>query len=233
MAKQDPPADVAAIRREIRRFYSTTDEKGRRLGSAKFGVYAFYDYDGEPIYVGQTREGLGARIGRHLTGQRSDSVAKSVLDPFEVYEVEAWPLWDIQDEDVRDPKIKSLVNAAEYTVFQMALRKSSFKAVLNEGEIPETKKIKLPPSVGQCIIPEELRELRKHADVRIGRRAGTIAALARGISEREPSKGLRTTLLTQARRLENLAARRLEEFADEPLEVEEESDGESGNTNNE
>ena len=39
------------------------------------------------------------------------------------------------------------------------------------------------------IIPEELYEQRKHPDVRIARRATTIAALARVISEREVSQG--------------------------------------------
>ena len=47
---------------------------------------------------------------------------------------------------------------------------------------------------------------------RIARRATTIASLARVISEREVSGGLRRTLLTQARRLERLAARRVEEL---------------------
>ncbi|MGB0873105.1 MAG: GIY-YIG nuclease family protein [Solirubrobacterales bacterium] len=222
MARQDPPSDVAAIRREIRRFYDSRDAEDRRLGSAKFGIYAFYDYDGEPIYVGQTREGLSTRIGRHLTGQRSDSVAKSVLDPFEVFEVEAWPLWDLQEATAKDPDVKARVNAAEYTVFQKALAESEFGAVLNEGTIAPMDAISLPESTRQCIIPDNLVEIRKHADVRISRRAGTIAQLARGISEREPSKGLRLTLLTQARRLERLAESRLADFADDPLEIEDE-----------
>ena len=64
-----------------------------------------------------------------------------------------------------------------------------------------------------CIIPEELYEQRKHPDVRIARRATTIAALARVISEREVSKGLRRTLKTQARRLERLATQRYDEIS--------------------
>lgn len=223
MARQDPPEDVAAIRREIKRFYDTEDDQGRKLGRAKFGVYAFYDYDGEPIYVGQTTESLSTRIGRHLTGQRSDSVAKFVLDPFEVLEIEAWPLWDLQDKSARE--VKGFVDAAEYTVFQKALAESSFKAVLNEGAIPEAELVELPRSIRHRIIPDDLYELRKHADVRIARRASTIASLARGISERAPSKGLRLTLLTQARRLESLAERRVEDFAEEPVEVDPETSG--------
>ena len=54
-------------------------------------------------------------------------------------------------------------------------------------------------------------EFRKHADIRIARRARTIAALARVISERSVSPGLRNTLWTQARRLEHLVRIRLAE----------------------
>lgn len=81
-----------AIRREIRAFLQTKDQKGKSIGSSKFGIYAFYDYDGEPIYVGKTFEGLSSRIGRHLTNQRTDAVAMNVLDPFEVAEIRVWPL---------------------------------------------------------------------------------------------------------------------------------------------
>ena len=62
------------------------------VGNFRWGVYAFFDYDGEPIYVGQTNERLRTRIRRHLTNQRTDAVAMSVLDPFEVFEIELWPL---------------------------------------------------------------------------------------------------------------------------------------------
>src|SRR5436309_2922133 len=60
------PPDVAAIRTEIRRFLDTKDAAGRKIGGGK-GVYTFYDYDGEPIYVGQTKESIRSRISRHLT----------------------------------------------------------------------------------------------------------------------------------------------------------------------
>lgn len=54
-------------------------QSGKKL-SKRIGVYAFYDYDGEPIYVGQTWEDFGTRIGRHLRGQRTDTVAYRILD---------------------------------------------------------------------------------------------------------------------------------------------------------
>ena len=46
----------------------------------------------------------------------------------------------------------------------------------------------------------------------MARRATTIAALARVISERDVSTGLRRTLITQARRLERLATDRFNEL---------------------
>lgn len=64
--------------------------------------------------------------------------------------------------------------------------------------------------------------------MRIARRSSTIAALARVISERDVSKGLRRTLLTQARRLERLAQQRFEEVTGEiPLENPDEETGET------
>ena len=92
MSREGVPQSVAAIKREIKRFLDTVDARGKSIGNSKYGVYVFYDYDGEPIYVGQTAEKLRARIGRHLTNQRTDAVAMNVLDPFEVAEIEVWPL---------------------------------------------------------------------------------------------------------------------------------------------
>ncbi len=210
---QGIPQDVASIRRQIRSFLDTPAQNGRKIGNAKWGVYAFYDYDGEPIYVGQTYESLRQRIGRHLTNQRTDAVAMNVLDPFEVAEFEVWPLWELEGKDNKDREAKVRSNSAEHTVFQRVLSQSSFGAVLNEGDITPTDLIELPASTRGRIIPDELYEQRKHPDVRIARRATTIAALARVISERDVSKGLRRTLMTQAQRLERLAIQRYHEIS--------------------
>jgi len=205
------PEDVAAIRAEIRLFFAAKDSNGKRIGSYKHGVYAFYDYDGEPIYVGQTEEKLSGRVSRHLTNQRTDAVAMNVLDPFEVAYIEVWPLDDLMDGVVKKEK-KTLLDRAEYTVFQKVLRESALGAVLNEKEMAPRSEIKLPKSYKQRIIPETIYLQRKHPDIRIARRATTIANLARVISERDVSDGLRRTLLTQARRLESLAAQRVNEL---------------------
>jgi len=202
---------VAAIRAEIRKFFASKDGNGKRIGSYKHGVYAFYDYDGEPIYVGQTEEKLSGRVSRHLTNQRTDAVAMNVLDPFEVAYIEVWPLDDLVDGLLKKDQ-KTLLDRAEYTVFQKVLRESELGAVLNEKEMAPRSEIKLPQSYKQRIIPEAIYTQRKHPDVRIARRATTIANLARVISERDVSDGLRRTLLTQARRLESLAGLRVKEL---------------------
>lgn len=207
------PPDVASIRSGIKAFLNTPAINGKKIGNAKWGVYAFYDYDAEPIYVGQTNEMLRSRISRHLTNQRTDAVAMNVLDPFEVAEIEVWPMWELQTKKSKDAESKAILNSAEYTVFHHVVNKSAFRAVLNEGDIASTNELELPPSTRGRIIPEEIYEQRKHPDVRIARRATTIAALARVISEREVSKGLRRTLKTQARRLERLASQRYDEIS--------------------
>lgn len=209
MAKQ-PPAEVAKIRKAIRSFFDTLDEEsGRKIGTAKCGVYAFYDYEDEPIYVGRTIENLSSRVGRHLTGRRSDAVAKYVLDPFEVLSIEVWPMFHLEDAEPETKK--AAVDACEYEVFELLIEESKFSAVLNEGDIPEpAERGGLPRSWKGQIIPLDLYEERKHPDIRLARRAGTIANLARLISERSVDDNIRRTLLVQAQRLEHLAARRLE-----------------------
>ncbi|MDQ2777753.1 MAG: hypothetical protein M3Y57_23000 [Acidobacteriota bacterium] len=139
----------------------------------------------------------------------------NVLDPFEVAEIEVWPLWELDEVKASGSSVAAHLDAAEYTVFRKALNESAFQAVLNEKDIVKAEEIRLPPSFRRSIIPPDLFEIRKHADVRIARRATTIASLARVISERDVSKGLRRTLQTQARRLEKLATQRLNEIGGE------------------
>ncbi|MEI7819468.1 MAG: GIY-YIG nuclease family protein [Verrucomicrobiota bacterium] len=224
------PSDVAAIRGEIQAFLRSPDKRGRRIGSAKCGVYAFYDYDGEPIYIGQTFEGLGSRIGRHLTNHRTDAVAMNVLDPFEVAEIRVWPIepfasYTKKQITAAKDEIRVVLDRAEYTLFVKVVEESSFKAVLNEKPPIKTELVTLPIAYTGKIIPAEIFPHRKHPDIRIARRASTIAALARVISERKVAKGLRTTLLTQAKRLEKLADKRFAEFAGTSDEDEGETEG--------
>lgn len=194
------------------------------LGNVQWGVYAFFDYDEEPIYVGQTRESLSSRIGRHLTGRRSDAVAKNILDPFEVCTVRVYPMPSLQGRSAKtDVEAKETIDALEHNVFQELLTKSRFQAVLNEKPPPAPKRaVGIPAYLERRIATDKITELRDHPDIRIARRAQTLAALATGISERRVSSGIRNTLLTQAKRLQWLAERRAQVAPDGPDEVEDE-----------
>ena len=212
----DTPEEVVAILQQLEVGLNMNDGEGRCVSNAKFGVYAFYDYDGEPIYVGQTSERLRVRIRRHLTNQRTDAVAMNVLDPFEVAEIEMWPFWELEGSDPKAQEVKDQLNSAEYTVFQKLIAESAFGAVLNEVPVRSAPQITLPPSLRWRIVPDVVYQRRIHPDIRIARRAATIAKLAEVISQRAVQAGLRNTLLTQARRLESLAKRRLDEFGGPP-----------------
>lgn len=134
----------------------------------------------------------------------------NVLDPFEVAEIRVWPL-DLSK--MAKGSHRGYLDRAEYTVFEKLIRESKLGAILNEKPPRQTELIKLPKSYSRRIIPENIYPQRKHPDVRIARRASTIASLARRISERSVQRGLRTTLLTQAKRLESLADQRLKDFS--------------------
>ena len=186
------------------------------IGGFKWGVYIFYDYDREPIYVGQTKEQVSQRISRHLTNQRTDAVAMSVLDPFEVYEIEIFPLPQYEGVNSKHPDYKDAkrhLDALEYMVHQKAIAESRYKAILNEKDpLKPEQPINIPPSKRGCIVTEKVKELRGHEDVRLARRAQIIARLSQTIEERQVNMGLRRTLITQARRLETLASQRFNQL---------------------
>lgn len=219
--------DVRAVIARLEEFLDTRDDLNRLVCASKCGVYAFFDYDGEPIYVGQTYEELRVRIRRHLTNQRTDAVAMHVLDPLEVARVEVWPFWEA--ESASQSEKRRILAQAEYTVFRKLTEEAKVSRLLNEKAPAPTEELELPPSWSGFIVPDDVRSRLGHSDERIARRAGTIANLAQVVRERDVSIGLRQTLLTQADRLQHLARRRLEEVAgstpEEQLEKETRREG--------
>lgn len=212
-----PANQVQEFRSLLSAALDAVDDQGRKWANAKWGVYAFFDYDGEPIYVGQTNEQLRTRIRRHLTNQRTDAVAMRVLDIFEVAEIRLWPLWDMEGQSASDKAAKAMLNAAEYTAYLEAIRTSRFKAILNEKIPPESTPIALPPGASFAVISPETRATLGHPDTRIARRADTISRLAAVVHERgEVSDGLRRVLVVQAVRLAYLTASRLAEAEGKP-----------------
>jgi hypothetical protein len=224
-----PPFETNELRKSLSEFFDTpyTEPNGtaKPIGSYKWGVYIFYDYDGEPIYVGQTKERVRDRIGRHLTNQRTDAVAMSVLDPFEVYEIEVYPLVQFEGLKSRlaDGKpnptfkvAKETLDALENVIHSKAINQSVFNAILNEKDPPAPKlQVAIPKPLRGRVGSEKVFELRSHSDVRIARRAQIVARLSQTISERLVQNGLRRTLITQATRLRALAERRFTELGGE------------------
>ena len=210
-----PPFETEDLRANLVRFldtpFSDAVTPSMLVGNFRWGVYAFFDYDGEPIYVGQTNERLRTRIRRHLTNQRTDAVAMSVLDPFEVLHVEVWPLPQFQDASRSDTAARQHLDALERLITGQAVERSTFKAILNEKDPPPGfLAVEAPRSVRGRIVSDRVFELRSHPDFRLARRAQILARLAQVISERKVQGGLRRVLLTQAKRLQWLASRRYE-----------------------
>jgi hypothetical protein len=74
-----PAISVREFRHLLDTALADRDDHGRRWSDARWGCYAFYDYDGEPIYVGQTNERLRTRVRRHLTNQRTDGLRRVLV----------------------------------------------------------------------------------------------------------------------------------------------------------
>lgn len=208
-----PPFDTHDLRTKLAEFLDTPfrGDGGlcEKVGNYKWGVYAFFDYDNEPIYVGQTNEMLRTRIRRHLTNQRTDAVAMSVLDPYEVLEIEVWPLPQFQKTQNSSREAKAHLDSLERLITSSAVTNSEFKAILNEKDPPPGDlAVEAPKSLRRRIISDRVFKLRSHPDYRIARRALVMSRLAQVISERRVQSGLRRVLLTQAKRLQWLANRR-------------------------
>lgn len=145
----------------------------------------------------------------------------SVLDPFEVAEIEVWPLPQFEGVNSKHPDFphaKAYLDALEHHIFTRLRAESRFKTILNEKD-PATPTVAInePPSKRGSIVSDAVRALRDHPDTRLARRALIVSKLAQVISEREVKMGLRRVLLTQAKRLQWLAERRFEKLGGELL----------------
>lgn len=89
----------------------------------------------------------------------------SVLDPFEVYEIEVFPLPQFEEIQTGHPSFKAAkqhLDALEYEVHQKAVGASVFLAILNEKEpeIPAAR-VPIPLSARGCIVSDRVRDLRR------------------------------------------------------------------------
>ena len=66
--------------------------KAVRTLTNQIGCYVLCDLNNVPIYVGQSRDGIRARVNRHLTSARSDIIANRQVDVWEIAYVRAYPV---------------------------------------------------------------------------------------------------------------------------------------------
>ena len=162
-----------------------TDENGRRWGDARCGCYVFYDLDGEPLWLGSVTERLSSRVRRHLVGQRSDAVARGVLDAGEAAEVELWPMWDQEDEPMR--QASHAAQALEGTLYPSLAAQSRFGQLLSLPPSEPGVPAQIPPSLRSSLLsPEEWQDLRQSPDIRIARMVRSIAKLTDWIVDTGP-----------------------------------------------
>jgi hypothetical protein len=72
-------------------------EKAVRQLITQIGVYVLCDLDKVPVYVGKSKDGIRARVRRHLTSARSDIIANRQIDVWEIAYVMAYPVQEPTD----------------------------------------------------------------------------------------------------------------------------------------
>jgi hypothetical protein len=95
------------------------------------GCYVLCDLNSVPMYVGQSTDGIRARVNRHLTSARSDIVANRQIDVWEIAFVWAYPVAE-----------KTAIGSIEDALFHEFHPKSA----LMNGKVPQkpAKQFKLP-----------------------------------------------------------------------------------------
>lgn len=127
--------------------------------TAKIGVYVLCDLDQIPIYVGQSTDGIRARVRRHLTSARSDIIANRQIDVWEI----AW-VWTYPVEDKAD------ISQLEDALFHHYDKKSA----LMNGKVPPKPKGRFTPpkpaQIVQVMSDDEIAE-KKEPALRLPRQA--------------------------------------------------------------
>lgn len=133
--------------------------KAVALLTTSIGVYALCDLDGTPIYVGQSVDGIRARVQRHLTSARSDVIANRQIDVWEIAFVRAWPVDDV-----------TTIGPLEATLFHHFNDQSA----LMNGSVP----VRAAPAL---VIPEPAQIIQMIGDDEIARRRQEAVRLPRQI----------------------------------------------------
>ena len=151
-------------------------------------MYALCDLDEVPIYVGQSIDGIRARVRRHLTSARSDVIANRQIDVWEVAYVWAWPVDD-----------RAQIKSIEAQLFHDFDGRSK----LMNGEVPPAPEevILIPDRTSLQVLPEDERMRRKEPRYRFPRQAQQVALLLDYILEINDKSHLRRSLHAHFERL--------------------------------
>lgn len=155
----------------------------------KIGVYAMCDLDDVPIYVGQSVDGIRARVRRHLTSARSDIIANRQVDVWELAYVWAWPCEDL-----------SRINLLEASLYHQFDAQST----LMNGNIPSDPgrlEFPIPDKVHIQLMPAEEIEIRRDSSRRLPRQSQFYFQLLDHILNVKDNRELRRSLQAHFHRL--------------------------------
>lgn len=158
----------------------------------EIGVYALCDLDETPIYVGQSVDGIRARVNRHLTSARSDIVANRQIDVWEIAYVKAWPV-----------KNRAEINRLEAMLFRFFDQQKS----LMNGSIPQLyggmpDQVPEPAQTVHVMAVEDVR-VRRDPALRLPRQIEHIGRLVDQILNVKDSPQLRRSLAAHFERLDS------------------------------
>lgn len=111
----------------------------------QIGCYILCDLDGVPLYVGQSTDGIRARVNRHLTSARSDIIANRQIDVWEIAWVWAYPVTD-----------RLLIGPLEDALFHEFHGKSA----LMNGKVP-----KKPSTTFEAPKPAQIVQVMSNAEI--------------------------------------------------------------------
>jgi hypothetical protein len=156
----------------------------------EIGVYALCDLDEVPIYVGQSVDGIRARVNRHLTSARSDIIANRQIDVWEIGYVKAWPVDKVAD-----------IPQLEAVLFESF---NSAKTLMN-GSIPQLSQMMLPcipePAQTVQVMSDSDIKVRRDPMLRLPRQIEHIGRLVDHILSVKDSAQLRRSLAAHFERL--------------------------------
>jgi len=124
----------------------------------EIGCYVLCDLDNVPIYVGQSIDGIRARVNRHLTSARSDIIANRQVDVWEIAWVWAYPRPD-----------RAAITPLEDALF----REFHARSPLMNGKVPKAGlpvDLPAPTQIVQVMADAEIAEKRDPA-LRLPRQA--------------------------------------------------------------